>query len=157
MDVLANSSVLADEGIAHRLGLIPLKTELSSVEQDNPSDRIMFTLDSGETQETRTILSGELKSQDTIVNPVSENIPIVTLAPGQRLKLEAYARLGRGTEHAKWNSANIATLTESDTDDERILTVETTGALEPQHIVISSIMELSKRLDEFKNLLSDLK
>ena len=38
-----------------------------------------------------------------------------------------------------------------------ILTVETTGALEPQHIVISSIMELSKRLDEFKNLLSDLK
>ena len=117
----------------------------------------MFSLDSGETQETRTILSGELKSQDTIVNPVSENIPIVTLAPGQRLKLEAYARLGRGTEHAKWNSANIATLTESDTDDERILTVETTGALEPQHIVISSIMELSKRLDEFKNLLSDLK
>jgi len=157
VDVLSNSSVLADEGIAHRLGLIPLKTELSSVEQDNPSDRIMFTLDSGETQETRTILSGELKSQDTIVNPVSENIPIVTLAPGQRLKLEAYARLGRGTEHAKWNSANIATLTESDTDDERILTVETTGALEPQHIVISSIMELSKRLDEFKNLLSDLK
>ena len=157
VDVLSNSSVLADEGIAHRLGLIPLKTELSSVEQDNPSDRIMYTLDSGETQETRTILSGELKSQDTIVNPVSENIPIVTLAPGQRLKLEAYARLGRGTEHAKWNSANIATLTESDTDDERILTVETTGALEPQHIVISSIMELSKRLDEFKNLLSDLK
>ena len=157
VDVLSNSSVLADEGIAHRLGLIPLKTELSSVEQDNPSDRIMFTLDSGETQETRTILSGELKSQDTILNPVSENIPIVTLAPGQRLKLEAYARLGRGTEHAKWNSANIATLTESDTDDERILTVETTGALEPQHIVISSIMELSKRLDEFKNLLSDLK
>ena len=84
--------------------MIPLKTELSSVEQDNPSDRIMFTLDSGETQETRTILSGELKSQDTIVNPVSENIPIVTLAPGQRLKLEAYARLGRGTEHAKWYS-----------------------------------------------------
>ena len=157
VDVLSNSSVLADEGIAHRLGLIPLKTELSSVEQDNPSDRIMFTLDSGETQETRTILSGELKSQDTIVNPVSENIPIVTLATGQRLKLESYARLGRGTEHAKWNSANIATLTESDTDDERILTVETTGALEPQHIVISSIMELSKRLDEFKNLLSDLK
>jgi DNA-directed RNA polymerase subunit D len=157
VDVLANSSVLADEGIAHRFGLIPIKTELSAVQQDNESDRIMFTLDSGETNETRTVLSGELKSQDDIIKPISDNIPIITLAPGQRLKIEAYARLGRGTEHAKWNSANISTLTESEKDDERILTVETTGALEPQHIIISSVEELSRRLNEFKNLLSDLK
>ena len=157
VDVLANSSVLADEGIAHRFGLIPIKTELSAVQQDNESDRIMFTLDSGETNETRTILSGELKSQDDIIKPISDNIPIITLAPGQRLKIEAYARLGRGTEHAKWNSANISTLTESEKDDERVLTVETTGALEPQHIIISSVEELSRRLNEFKNLLSDLK
>ena len=157
VDILANSSVLADEGIAHRLGLIPLKTELSAVQQNNESDKIMFTLDSGETSESRTILSGELKSQDDIVKPIADNIPIVTLAPGQRLNIEAYARLGRGTEHAKWNSANVSTLTESENDDERILTVETTGALEPQHIVLSSVEELSKRLDEFKVLVSDLK
>ena len=157
VDVLVNSSVLADEGIAHRLGLIPLKTDLSAVQQDNESDKIMYTLDSGETNETRTVLSGELKSQDDTIKPISDNIPIVTLAPGQRLQIEAYARLGRGTEHAKWNSANISTLTESDNDDERILTVETTGSLEPQHIVVSSVEELSKRLDEFKNYISDLK
>ena len=102
VDVLENTSVLADEGIAHRLGLIPIKTELSAVQQNNESDKIMFTLDSGETNQTRTILSGELKSQDDIVKPISDNIPIVTLAPGQRLNIEAYARLGRGTEHAKW-------------------------------------------------------
>ena len=157
VDVLVNSSVLADEGIAHRLGLIPLKTELSAVQQDNESDKIMFTLDSGETENTRTVLSGELKSQDNTVKPISDNIPIVTLAPGQRLKIEAYARLGRGTEHAKWNSANVATLTESDNDGERILTVETTGSLEPQHIILASVEELSRRLDEFKNFLPDLK
>jgi len=157
VDILVNSSVLADEGIAHRLGLIPLKTELSAVQQNNESDKIMFTLDSGETSESRTILSGELKSQDDIVKPIADNIPIVTLAPGQRLNIEAYARLGRGTEHAKWNSANVSTLTESENDDERILTVETTGALEPQHIVLSSVEELANRLDEFKTYLSDLK
>ena len=157
VDVLINSSVLADEGIAHRLGLIPIKTELSAVQQNNESDKIMFTLDSGETNETRTVLSGELKSQDETVKPTSDNIPIITLAPGQRLKIEAYVRLGRGTEHAKWNSANISTLTESNNTDERVLTVETTGSLEPQHIILSSIEELSRRLDEFKNLLSDLK
>ena len=157
VDMMINSSVLADEGIAHRLGLIPLITELSAVEQDNDSDKIMFTLDSDETNETRTVLSGELKSQDSIVKPISDNIPIVTLAPGQRLKFEAYARLGRGTEHAKWNSANVSVLTESDNGDERILTVETTGSLEPYHIILSSVNELSKRLEEFKNFLSDLK
>ena len=157
VDFLSNSSVMADEGISHRLGLIPIKTELSDVQQNNESDKIMFTLDSGETENTRTVLSGELKSQDNNVKPISDNIPIVTLAPGQRLKIEAYARLGRGTEHAKWNSANVATLTESDNDGERILTVETTGSLEPQHIILSSVEELSRRLDEFKNFLSDLK
>ena len=157
VDFLSNSSVMADEGISHRLGLIPIKTELSDVQQNNESDKIMFTLDSGETENTRTVLSGELKSQDNNVKPISDNIPIVTLAPGQRLKIEAYARLGRGTEHAKWNSANVATLTESDNDGERILTVETTGSLEPQHIILSSVEELSRRLDEFKNFLPDLK
>ena len=157
VDFLSNSSVMADEGISHRLGLIPLKTELSDVQQNNESDKIMFTLDSGETENTRTVLSGELKSQDNNVKPISDNIPIVTLAPGQRLKIEAYARLGRGTEHAKWNSANVATLTESDNDGERILTVETTGSLEPHHIILSSVEELSRRLDEVKNFLPDLK
>ena len=157
VDMIMNSSVMADEGIAHRLGLIPLKTELSAVEQGNESDKVMFTLDSGEATETRTILSGELKSLDDVIKPISDDIPIVTLAPGQTLKLEAYARLGRGTEHAKWNSANVSILKETDNDDERILTVETTGSLEPQYIILSSVEELSKRLDEFKKILSDLK
>ena len=157
VDILENSSILADEGIAHRLGLIPLKTELSSIESNIESDKIMLTLDSGDTTETRTIFSGEIKSQDDIIKPISEKIPIVTLAPDQRIKFEAHARLGRGTEHAKWNSSNIATLTETDKNDEHILTVETTGALEPKHIVLASINELSYRLTNFKETMSNLK
>ena len=157
VDVLENSSILADEGVAHRLGLIPLKTELSSIDSNIESDKVMLTLDSGDTTETRTIFSGDIESQDNVIKPISEKIPIVTLAPNQRIKFEAHARLGRGIEHAKWNSANIATLTETDKDDEHILTVETTGALEPKYIILASINELSKRLDIFKETISDLK
>ena len=157
VDILENSSILADEGIAHRLGLIPLKTELSAIETSGDSDRIMLTLDSGDSIETRTIFSGEIESQDDTIKPISEKIPIVTLAPNQRIKFEAHARLGRGTEHAKWNSSNIATLTETDKDDEHILTVETTGALEPKDIILASINELSNRLDKFKETVSGLK
>ena len=157
VDVLENSSILADEGIAHRLGLIPLKTDLPTIETTSDSDKIMLTLDSGDTTETRTIFSGDIKSQDDVIKPISDKIPIVTLAPNQKIRFEAHARLGRGTEHAKWNSSNIATLTETDKDNEHILTVETTGALEPKHIVLASINELSNRLNNFKETMSDLK
>ena len=157
VDILENSSILADEGIAHRLGLIPLKTDLTTIETTTDSDKIMLTLDSGDTVETRTIFSGDIESQDEIIKPISDRIPIVTLAPNQKIRFEAHARLGRGTEHAKWNSSNIATLTETDKDNEHILTVETTGALEPKHIVLASINELSNRLNNFKEIISDLK
>ena len=157
VDMLENSSVLADEGIAHRIGLIPLKTDLSASKDGNENDKIMLTLDSGVSDETRTILSGDLKSQDNNVVPTSNNIPIVTLAPGQSIKFEAYARLGKGTEHARWNSANVATLTETEKNDEKILTVESTGALNPKHIILSSVEQLSSKLSEFKTIISEIK
>ena len=157
IDVLENSSVLADEGVAHRVGLIPLKTDLSASKEGNENDKIMLTLDSGVSDETRTVLSGELKSQDESVIPTSSDIPIVTLAPGQSIKFEAYARLGKGTEHARWNSANVATLTDTEKDDEKVLTVESTGALNPKHIILSSVEQLSSKLSEFKTIISEIK
>ena len=38
VDVLENSSVLADEGVAHRIGLIPLKTDLESSKDGYEND-----------------------------------------------------------------------------------------------------------------------
>ena len=151
VDMIENTSVMADEGISHTLGMIPLKTE--SAESDS---RVMLVLDSGNTEVVKTVTTAELESKDQVVKPVSKQIPIAHLAPGQRIKLEAYARLGRGTEHAKWNSANISVLTNTDKDDEHILTVETTGSLEPKQIILSGIEELSKRLEEFKEILVNL-
>ena len=156
VDMIENSSVLADEGITHRLGLIPLKTDLSR--SDESDSRIMLTLDSGDDTDTgRTVTSAELSSDDKVVKPSSDQIPIVHLAPGQKLKFEAYARLGRGTEHAKWNSSNIAVLLDTKKEDEHILTVETTGALKPREIILGGINELAKRLEEFKEILANFK
>ena len=154
VDMIENTSVLADEGISHTLGMVPLKTEAN--ESDESNSRVMLVLDSGNTEVVKTVTTAELESKDQVVKPISKQIPIVHLAPGQRIKLEAYARLGRGTEHAKWNSANISVLTNTDKDDEHILTVETTGSLEPKQIILSGIEELSKRLEEFKETLVNL-
>jgi len=155
VDVIENSSVLADEGIAHRLGMIPLHSDLSKF--DESDSRVTLVLDSGKVETTKTITTAELISQDDIVKPISDKIPIVELAPGQQLKIESYAKIGRGTDHAKWNSANISVLVNSDKNDEYILTVETTGALEPQEIILSGIDELAKRLNGFKETINNLK
>ena len=153
VDIIENTSVLPDEGLAHRLGLIPLKTDLTKF---NESDKILLVLDSGESEQTRAVLSSELSSEDDTVKPVSDKIPIVQLAPGQKIKVECYARLGRGTEHAKWNSSNISTLTDTDKDDEKILTVESTGALKPEQIVLEGVEEVSRRVVEFKDMINNI-
>jgi DNA-directed RNA polymerase subunit D len=167
VDIIENSSVLPDEGLAHRLGLIPIKTDLSRFNEPSKCDcqsetgcsncKVMLVLDSGDSDVTRTILSNELTSEDDSVKPTSDKIPIVQLAPGQRIKVECYARLGRGTEHAKWNSANISVLTETSKEDERVLTVESTGALKPEQIILAGVDELSSRLSEFKEIIGQLK
>ena len=167
VEVLENTSIMPDEAIAHRLGLIPLKTDskditISEEDPDESNSRVILTLDSeendvGDKSETRTVFSSELKGEDSGVRPISDKIPIVTLAPGQKVKFQAYARLGRGTEHAKWNSANTSILTETKNKDEHILTVESTGSLDAKNVVLIGMDELSTRLVKFKGMLSDLK
>ena len=166
VDIIENSSVLPDEGLAHRLGLIPIKTDLSRFNEPSKCDcqsetgcsncKVMLILDSGESDTTRTVLSNELSSEDDSIKPISEKIPIVQLAPGQRIKVECYARLGRGTEHAKWNSANISILIETDKEDERILTIESTGALSPEQIILAGVDEVGNRLGEFRGMINQI-
>jgi DNA-directed RNA polymerase subunit D len=166
VDIIENSSVLPDEGLAHRLGLIPLKTDLSRFNEPSKCEcqsetgcsncRVMLVLDSGESDVTRTIFTSDLSSEDDTVKPISDKIPIVHLAPGQKIKLECYARLGRGLEHAKWNSSNISTLTDTEKEGESTLTVESTGALDPEQIIISGINEVNEKLGEFKEMIGQL-
>ncbi len=112
-----NTSVMYDEILAHRLGLIPLKTDLDAYvpreECDCKSDlgcakcTASFVLEAEATEQTIAVSSGDLKPAAGVV-PVSDKIPILKLAAGQKVRLEAYARLGRGSEHAKWQAASVA-------------------------------------------------
>ncbi|NJE84950.1 DNA-directed RNA polymerase subunit D [Thermococcus sp. CX2] len=102
VELFENDSALFDEIIAHRLAMIPLTTPVGRFSLDALElDDYTVTL-SLEAEGPGMVYSGDLKSDDPDVRPANPNIPIVKLAEGQRLTLNAYAKLGRGKDHAKW-------------------------------------------------------
>ena len=115
--MIENSSILQDEIIAHRLGLTPLKTDLDSYNLPEDCEcksefgcsncRVTLTLDAEAKDGTRTVYSGEIVSENPEILPVSDKVPIIKLAKNQKLKLEAYARLGKGKKHAKWQPVSM--------------------------------------------------
>ncbi len=117
--ILENSSMLHDEILAHRMGFIPLKTDLDSYNLPEECTcksefgcnlcRLALALEAEATEDTKTVYSKDLKSDNPDVTPVSDKIPIAKLAPEQKMKLEAYARLGKGKEHAKWQPVSMST------------------------------------------------
>ncbi|MCS7116777.1 MAG: DNA-directed RNA polymerase subunit D [Nitrososphaerota archaeon] len=164
--IIENSSIMYDELIAHRLGMIPLKTDLNRYVLPEECDcksalgcpkcRVLLVLDAEAKDSTRTVYSGELVSEDKSVVPISDSIPILKLAPNQRVKLEAYARLGKGKEHAKWQPATVSVLTSvDDKDDEFILFIESVGSIPAYEIFIKAIEILERKLNEFVNKVSE--
>jgi DNA-directed RNA polymerase subunit D len=117
--IIENSSPLHDEILAHRLGLIPIKSDLDSynLPEECPCKsefgcnlcRVSLTMEVEASENVMTVYSEDLKPENPDIRPVSDRIPIVKLAPGQKIKLEAYVRLGKGKHHAKWQPVSMCT------------------------------------------------
>jgi DNA-directed RNA polymerase subunit D len=113
-----NTSVVPDEVLAHRLSLIPLKTDLANyvlpsecdceAELGCPKCRVTLSLSVKAGEEKRAVYSGDLVPVDPAVAPVHPYIPLAKLAPGQSVSLEAYAQLGTGRQHTKWSPVSMA-------------------------------------------------
>lgn len=105
-----NTSALFDEMIAHRLGLIPIPTDLQLLSFRNeckcggkgcPSCTVRYTLSKeGEC----TVYSGDLQPEHPSFAITETMIPIVELTKDQRVILEVEAILGCGRDHAKWQA-----------------------------------------------------
>jgi DNA-directed RNA polymerase subunit D len=164
--VLENSSVMHDEAVAHRLGLIPLRTDPGRFVMPPDCDckstlgcskcRVLLVLDAEANEKTIVVTSGELVSEDEMVKPVSKDIPIIVLAPNQKLKFEAYARLGIGKDHAKWQPTSAAVVKDGK-DEEIILVLESNGALTAEEILLAAAERLAAKVKNFKHLVSSLK
>jgi DNA-directed RNA polymerase subunit D len=164
--MIDNSSVVHDEAVAHRLGMIPLRTDLKRFVMPHNCDckstlgcskcRVLLVLDSEATERTRIVTSGELKSEDEEVKPVSSEIPILTLAPGQKVKFEAYARLGNGKSHAKWQPTSSAVVKDGENENESILIIETNLALRPDEVILAAADMLNAKIRNFSHAIHEL-
>ena len=113
VDFYMNTSFLYDEIIAHRIGLIPIKTDLERFNlpekcscggEGCPNCQVSFRLN---VEGPKVVYSGDLVSDDPEIRPVFDNIPIIELYEGQQLMIEAVARLGTGKEHAKFQPVSV--------------------------------------------------
>ncbi|XP_077245307.1 DNA-directed RNA polymerases II, IV and V subunit 3-like [Tasmannia lanceolata] len=138
VEIEVNSSVLNDEFIAHRLGLIPIVSDRAmdmrfsrdcdACDGDGPCDycSVEFKLDvTCNSDQTLDVTSADLLSTDLNFYPVDtgprnsttgidtssdqRGIIIVKLRRGQELRLRAIARKGIGKDHAKWSPAATVT------------------------------------------------
>lgn len=106
-----NTAALYDEIIAHRLGMLSIKTDVKSYNLPSKCKckgagcaqcQVKLTL---KVQGPSTVYASDLKSNDPKAVPAHDKTPIVRLLQGQELELEATAIMGQGKEHAKWNAA----------------------------------------------------
>ncbi|ODV59448.1 DNA-directed RNA polymerase II core subunit RPB3 [Ascoidea rubescens DSM 1968] len=122
VEIEVNTSVLADEFIAHRLGLIPLEskdieqlayTRDCTCDQYCPKCSVVLTLDvKCSENKFKDVYSIDLVSSDTngleIGRPVirdagGKGVLICKLRQHQELKLTCIAKKGISKEHAKWS------------------------------------------------------
>jgi DNA-directed RNA polymerase subunit D len=113
-----NTSVVPDEILAHRIGLVPLKTDLEhyklpaecdcKADLGCPKCRVTLSLSVKAEDKKKTVYSGDLQPVDPAITPVTPYIPLAKLAPGQSISLEAYAQLGKGHNHTKWSPVAMA-------------------------------------------------
>lgn len=105
VEIYKNDCVLYDEIVANRLGLVPLKMEKG---MDFPEEcsckgkgcskcTIQLKL---AVKKPGFVYAGELKGKAEVV---FEKTPIAYLREDQEIELVAFARLGRGKEHAKYS------------------------------------------------------
>jgi len=101
ISIYENDSVMFDEFLGHRLGMLPIKTDTKAYK---PGDKVKLVL---EKEGPCTVYSKDIKSTDPKIEVTDKNIPITRLGKGQKLRLEMQAEMNSGKEHAKWQPATI--------------------------------------------------
>ncbi len=93
VEISMNDSPLYDETLAHRLGLVPIRTK-STVNEKTTANLKLSSKKEG------YVYSEEIKGDAEVVY---KDMPLTILKEGQEIKVNATARAGKGENHAKFS------------------------------------------------------
>ncbi|KAI3623310.1 RPC40 [Malassezia furfur] len=126
-----NTSIIQDEVLSHRLGLVPLAIDPSKLtfkldDEANDQNTVVFNLKAeckktnakDGTVEGRYVYASQLEwdpkgdqaetMADAPPRPVNGDIVIAKMAPGQRMEMELHCEKGIGKDHAKFSPVATA-------------------------------------------------
>lgn len=114
--ILKNDSPLYDEIVAHRLGMIPLKTSLENYNLPRDCDcggfgcplcQVSLTCEvNNDTNKNLVVYSGDLNSNDPNIVPTHDKIPILKIDKDSKIIIECYAILGLAKDHVKFSAVS---------------------------------------------------
>lgn len=140
VNIKDNNSALQDELLAHRIGLIPVRGEGTfKLQVEGPA----------------SVKSGDLKPLDKKLEMVDKEVQIIRLLKNQKIDLTAKARIGTGSEHAKWQAAIVGYGYK--TPEKINLEVESCSGLTEREILKKSLEILKEKAANFKEEISKYK
>lgn len=114
ISIYDNTSVLFDEQIALRIGLVPLKAEDLNIFRTPeecqcagagcPGCRVDFILS---VEGPGTVHSRDLQFSDPGVKPAFDSIPLAILGKGEKVVIEGFASMRTARDHSKWQSGTM--------------------------------------------------
>lgn len=126
VEIFKNDSALYDEVLAHRLGLVVLKTEKSM----GAKTKIDFKLSK---TGPCTVYAEDLEGSTDIVYPKT---PITIIGEDSKVELVATAVLGKGIEHTKYTPGLVyyrhILEIKSSSDIDKIIQKSTSGLIKPE-------------------------
>jgi len=143
LNLVKNNSVVYDEMLALRLGLIPIKAN-PEVYMDKKDFKVAFVLKG---EGPGTLFSGDLQPMDPEIIPAFGKIPIVKMVEGQAVELEAWATVGTAKEHSKWQAGHAFYKQLSENTFE--FYAESFGAMPARELVLMAAKIIGEKADEF--------
>ncbi len=147
VNIYENTSVMFNEMLAHRLGMLPIQTDTKTYKK---KDTVTLMV---EKEGPCTVYSKDIRSTDPKIEVIDKKIPILKLGKEQKIKIEMEATVDSGRTHTKWLPGIMSY---SYNKDVFTVNVESFGGMQPKEIIEQAVEEIKAKAEELKKAVNKM-